>query len=252
MPTEPQQLYLDLMKRCLMDSIYSDGVPGPNPMDDRFDASIRFQGAPGGQWPSHAHTMIGKDRLDNIQACAESILHDRVPGDFMETGVWRGGATIFMRAILKAYGVTDRAVWVADSFKGLPPPQPDLYPADTKDVLYRFRKLAVSVEQVQGAFAKYGLLDEQVRFLEGWFQDTLPTAPIEKLALLRLDGDMYGSTMVALESLHHRVSPGGFVIIDDYGGIPACRQAVHDFRDRRGVTEPIRGIDRTGVYWQRH
>ncbi len=69
----------------------------------------------GRDWPLLGHTMIGIKRLDNLQFCVERVLADDVPGDLIETGVWRGGATIFMRAILKAHGVTDRRVWVADS-----------------------------------------------------------------------------------------------------------------------------------------
>jgi O-methyltransferase len=248
--SEVAALYLDLMKRCLTDSIYGDDEPGPNPKDDRFDATIRFRGAPGGKWPSHAHTMVGMTRLDNIQACAESVLTDGIPGDFIETGVWRGGATIFMRAILEAYGAMDRVVWVADSFRGLPPPDPRIYPADADDRLHTFSKLAISLETVRGNFERYGLLDERVRFLEGWFNDTLPSAPIERLAVLRLDGDMYGSTWVALDSLYPKLSRGGYVIIDDYA-LPACRLAVEDFRHQHGIEDAVERIDWTGVFWRR-
>jgi O-methyltransferase len=105
---------------------------------------------------------------------------------------------------------------------------------------------------VQANFARYGLLDGQVRFLPGWFRDTLPCAPIEHLALMRLDGDLYESTIIALESLYPKLSPGGFVIIDDYDGWdPGCRTAVHDFRDRHGIEAPIVHIDWAGVWWQR-
>ena len=109
-------LYLDLMMRCLTDWIY-DGV------DERARAEGR-------DWPARAHTMIGLKRLANLRMCVETILDDRVPGDLIETGVWRGGATIFMRAILKARNVTDRRVWVADSFAGLPAPDVAHYPSD--------------------------------------------------------------------------------------------------------------------------
>ena len=90
-----------------------------------------------------------------------------------------------------------------------------------------------------------------MRFLEGWFADTLPSAPIERLAILRLDGDMYGSTMEALTSLYDKVSPGGFIVIDDYGAVEGCQVAVDEFRSRRGVTEPLEHIDWGGVLWRR-
>jgi O-methyltransferase len=111
--------------------------------------------------------------------------------------------------------------------------------------------LAVPLENVKEIFERYGLLDDQVRFLKGWFRDTLPNAPIEKLAILRLDGDMYESTMDVLRNLYYRVSAGGFVIVDDYGAYSACRKAVHDFRAEHGVSEPIQEIDWTGVYWRK-
>jgi O-methyltransferase len=110
--------------------------------------------------------------------------------------------------------------------------------------------LAISVDDVRANFRKYGLLDDQVRFLKGWFADTLPGAPIERIAVLRLDGDMYGSTMDALTALYDKVSEGGFVIIDDYVLDP-CRQAVHDFRDARGIEDEIVRIDGYGVFWRR-
>jgi hypothetical protein len=117
--------------------------------------------------------------------------------------------------------------------------------------LSSFDELAVSQEQVRANFARYDLLDDQVQFLEGWFKDTLPTAPVGALAVLRLDGDYYESTIQILEALYHKVSPGGFVIVDDYGCIEACRQAVTDFRADNAIEDPIVAVDWTGVYWRR-
>lgn len=260
--------YLDLMKKVLTNSVYADSElveSRPTHLPGRlvcgllraaglrlarpqvYDPLLRLEGR---DWPPSAHTMAGLKRLDNMQLCAETVLQDKVPGDFIETGVWRGGTVIFMRALLKAYGVTDRRVWVADSFEGLPAPDPK-YPADRGFTLHKERFLAVTLEQVKANFEKYGLLDDQVRFLKGWFADTLPKAPIEKLAVLRLDGDLYGSTMDALRALYPKLSPGGFVIVDDYGACLPCRQAVEDFRKERGITDPVVSVDWTGVYWRR-
>jgi O-methyltransferase len=215
--------------------------------DERSAAALRTFGL---DWPTEAETMIGLVRLDNIRACATDALAQGVPGDFVETGVWRGGACIYLRAILAAYGDHDRRVWVADSFQGVPPPDPDMYPADGGDTLFAYRQLAVSLPCVQQNFRRYGFADRQVRFLPGWFRDTLPDAPVDRLAVLRLDGDLYESTIVALRSLYRKVSPGGYVIIDDYGAIPACKQAVDDFRDEMAIREPLARIDWTGVFWR--
>jgi O-methyltransferase len=168
----------------------------------------------------------------------------------METGVWRGGAVIFMRAALEAYGDATRRVWAADSFAGLPAPD-ERYAADRGDVHHGFQALAVTLEQVRANFARYGLLDDRVRFLQGWFKDTLSGAPIERLALLRLDGDMYESTMDALRPLYPRLSVGGYLIVDDYGVVPGCKQAVDEYRAEHRITEPILDIDGWGVYWRR-
>lgn len=247
---EEASLYLDLMKRCLTGLVYADQGKPPSiyPTEARpLDAQMREEGR---DWPEHAQTMIGLKRLDNLQACVEGALQEGVPGDLIETGVWRGGATIFMRAILGAYGVKDRRVWVADSFEGLPPPDPEKVPEDEG---YRFdtlEELAVSLEEVKSNFRHYGLLDEQVHFLKGWFQDTLPEAPIQRLAVLRLDGDMYQSTMDALVNLYPKLSPGGYCIVDDYGALPPCRQAVHDYREAHGIGEEIVPIDWSGIFWR--
>ena len=244
-----RDLYLDLLERCLLNTIYEDAYTDwrQRGVAQSYDPAMR---ALGRDWPSVAHTMIGQVRLRNLRELAELAIADGVPGDFIETGVWRGGACILLRAVLKAHGITNRRVFVADSFEGLPPPDPN-YPADAGDTHHQINELAVSLEQVKSNFAKYGLLDEQVGFLKGWFKDSLPVAPITQLAVLRLDGDMYQSTMDGLRNLYDKVSPGGFIIVDDYGCVAGCKAAVTDFRRERGITEPIEDIDGWGVYWRK-
>jgi hypothetical protein len=194
--------------------------------------------------------MLSLDRLDNVQRCIETVLREDIPGDVIETGVMRGGTVILMRAILKAYGVRNRVVWAADSFAGLPAPNTEKYP-DDEGAAWHLRPLTeVALDDVKRNFERYGLLDGQVRFLKGWFKDTLANAPIERLSVLRLDGDLYESTMDALGPLYPKLSPGGFLIVDDYN-LPACKKAVHDFRQAHAVSEPIVPIDGAGVYWRK-
>jgi hypothetical protein len=238
-------LYLDLIKRCLLNWPYADveaGLATPLQVD-----AVRLAGR---DWPPTAHTMIGLLRLDNLQFAVETVLKENIPGDLLEAGVWRGGAIILMRAILRAYAVTDRTVWAVDSFRGLPPPDPTRYPHDEGIELHRFPQLAVSLERVRKNISRYGLLDSRVRFLEGWFKDTLPSAPIERLAVLRADGDLYESTMDVFRSLYPKVSRGGFVIVDDYLNIAACRHAVDDYRREHAINAPIVPVDWTAVYWR--
>jgi hypothetical protein len=236
------------MQKCLTNVLYGDGSMHPADEHGRYEADKRNDGR---DWPSAAHTMIGMERLKNVRSCVERALDASVAGDFVETGVWRGGASIMMRAVLAARGVTDRVVWVADSFQGLPPPDVAGYPQDTGDELYTYEELAIPLDVVQSNFAAYDLLDDQVAFLPGWFRDTLPSAPIERIAVLRLDGDMYESTMIALQSLYPKLSTGGFLIVDDFGAIPTCAEAVHDYRRENAIVDPLERIDWTGVYWRK-
>jgi O-methyltransferase len=211
------------------------------------DANVAAEGS---AYNEIAYTMIGMKRLDNLQFCCEEVIKNGIPGDFMEAGIWRGGAVIFMRAILKTYEIDDRIVWAADSFAGLPPPSPTKYSIDDGDKHYIFDHLKVSLENVQSNFSAFDLLDSQVKFLKGWFSETLPTAPIGRLSVLRLDGDMYESTMDSLSCLYPKLSKGGFIIIDDYA-LTGCQKAVDDFRAQYAISEEMKRVDWTGVYWQR-
>jgi hypothetical protein len=200
--------------------------------------------------PPWSKTMIGTVRLNNVEECIRGVLEAGIPGDLIETGVWRGGTAIFMRGVLRAYGVTDRKVYVADSFAGLPQPDPERYPADQGLDLELWPGLAVDLVEVKANFARYGLLDEQVTFVKGWFRDTLPELRGHTWSVLRLDGDLYESTIDALVNLYPGLAPGGWIIVDDYE-IPACAQAVEDYREKEGITEPIVRVDWTGICWQK-
>ncbi len=243
-------LYLQLLKRCLTRTLFPDATWDWNlTRIDPFDPKRREIGQ---DWPTEAVTMAGMRRLDNLQSCIETALLDQVPGDLVETGVWRGGCGILMRAVLAACEDESRCVWLADSFQGLPPPEPEKYPHDANDKHSQLTSyLGVSLETVQRNFEHFELLDSRVRFLPGWFRDTLPQAPVQQIAVLRLDGDMYESTHVALSALYPKLSVGGFVIVDDYGALPNCRLAVDDFRAANKIGDPMSAVDWTGVYWRR-
>jgi hypothetical protein len=204
----------------------------------------------GHDWPYYADTMIGLKRIQNIKECVIDTIQNNIKGDLIETGVWRGGATIYMRALLKILDVKDKKVWVADSFEGLPKPNENQYVHDTGDDHIQ-DLLKVSIEDVKHNFSKYDLLDEQVVFLKGWFKDTLPTAAIQQLSILRLDGDMYESTMDALTNLYPKLSIGGYIIIDDYNAIKNCRQAVEDYRLKYNISEKIIAVDKACVFWKK-
>ena len=239
------ELYLRLLEGTLTRSLYPDQRLSMdlNPVPLAFDASLRHDGR---DWPTEALTMVGTERLNILEKLIKEIYKNEVPGDLVECGVWRGGCSIFMRAVLVTLEEAQRIVWLFDSFQGLPKPED---PTDCDLSMYDC--LSVSLETVQDNFAKLGLLDSQVRFVPGWFKDTLPCADVQRVAILRLDGDMYESTSVALESLYPKLSSGGYVIIDDFGAIPQCQRAVNEFRTIFNIKQPIIPIDWTGVYWQK-
>jgi len=253
MGARSSERYLDLLKAVLTDTLFESG-PDPDVLSPANYVQSLVEHCIRGR----ALTMVPISRLNNIQRCIEDVITNDVPGDLLEAGVWRGGTAVFMRAALAAHNCEDRRLWVADSFEGLPKPDPALHPIEAKahesklmkDVYHHF---AVSLDEVQSNFSRLGLLDARVRFLKGWFKDTLPSAPIERLSVIRLDGDYYESTMTCLSSLYDKLSPGGYMVIDDYAqdDWTHCRDAVDEFRSARNITEPLVRVDSTCHYWQR-
>ena len=264
----PRELYIDMVKRCVLNIPYVDVEINPIQPYGRLRSAILSMLQKGGIQLAHlrrgnygeriaghdvsdvAHSMISVKRLDNVQHCVETVLREHVPGDLIETGVMRGGTVILMRALLKAHGVADRKVWAADSFEGLPAPNVEKYPADEGATWHLRPTYEIGVDAVRRNFDRYGLLDDQVVFVKGWFRDTLHKGPVERLAVLRLDGDLYESTMDAILPLYPKLSVGGFVIVDDYN-LDMCRKAIQDYRERMNIADEIIPIDDAGVYWRK-
>jgi hypothetical protein len=297
-----RDLYLDLMKRTVTNIVYQD-LPslffdgeGPVRLAGGFSLPRRVMGE---DQPADAHTMVGLRRLENLQHCIEQALSSNVPGDLIETGAFRGGASMFMRAVLKAHGVTERKVFVCDTFLEAVAPRPHwiLMPllqalasvpsrrwrrklfmmgqwlvgsakafpdsAEPSEDWVEFVVASVrhpsmipkcggtGLNEVKSAFARYGLLDEQVVFLQGFFADTLPDAPIDRLAVIRLDGDTYESTRDGISLLYPKLSEGGFCVVDDYGAFSECRRAIDEYRQAHKIEDEIIAIDKMGVYWRK-
>jgi O-methyltransferase len=258
---EPMRVaYLELLKLCLCDLAGARTLSVSRTGDTRrpdsqvkcweLDAEQLVLRARGSDWPFSGLTMVGLKRLDDLQACVESVVADGVQGDVIEAGAWRGGVSILARATLDSLGADDRTVWVADSFQGLPAPDPGAFPEDRELDLSQVEFLAVPVEEVWGHFARFGC-DQGVELVEGLFDETLPGLRDHRWSVVRLDGDTYEATWVGLESLYPGLSAGGYLIIDDYGLIKECRAAVDDYRREHGITEPIEKIDWNEVRWRR-
>lgn len=251
--TELAKSYLQMLKLSLTGELLKTDsiVPGTGAADQLkkkpFDAHLRSQGL---DWPSHGLTMVGRMRLENIERLLLSMIDAHVPGDFVECGVWRGGSSLFARGILKALNVHDRKVHLVDSFEGLPKASQ----AKDRDVWSEMDFLKVSLEEVQEPFRQLGLLDPSVAFHKGFFQHSLP--PLRKqllasnrtIAVLRMDGDMFESTMDILYNLYDLVSVGGCIIIDDFA-IREAKEAVETFLKHHALIVDYITIDESSSYF---
>ena len=247
--------YLDLLKLALCDLVGTRTTSVARTLEGLVMSrelegdQLRFRTA-GMDWPLHGLTMVGLARLDDLQACVESVVRDDVPGDLIEAGSWRGGASMLIRATLGSLGAEDRALYVCDSFQGFPQVDPPQGGYDLGADLAAVDYLAVPLKEVRESFIRLGL-DEGVTFVPGFFEETLPSLTDRRWALVRLDGDTYEATRFSLETLYPGLSAGGYLIVDDYFQIDPCRQAVDDFRREHGISEGIEPIDWSGARWRR-
>jgi O-methyltransferase len=238
--------YLQLLKLALCDLVgttttsvgaMADGSVAARELRDE---GLRLRAA-GMDWPLHGLTMVGLRRLDDLQACLESIVADGVAGDVIEAGCWRGGASIFMRATLDSLG-EDRGLVVADSFQG--------FPEGAEEQLTGFDFLAVGLEEVRASFRRLGV-GERVEFVPGFFEQSLAPLVGRRWALVRLDADTYEPTRAALHALYPGLTVGGYLVLDDYGSFEGCRRAVDEFRAEYGISEPLEQVDFTCWRWRR-
>jgi O-methyltransferase len=250
-----RRAYLELLKLALCDlagaetlsveflrggRVYSRRLP-PDHLEPRVD---------GRDWPFGGLTMSGLARLDDLQACVESLVEDEVEGDLIEAGTWRGGSAILMRATLDTLRARDRDVWLADSFQGFPGSGDGPVVDPDMEEMSMLEFLSIPVEEVKASFERLGL-GEGVRFVAGFFAQTMPRLRGKRWSLVRLDSDSYEATRDCLEALYPGLAKGGYLVVDDYGAIEVCRRAVEDYRREHGITEPLEPVDWTCVRWRR-
>jgi hypothetical protein len=197
-------------------------------------------------------TMIPRKTLNNIEYCIRECVAKNIEGDYIECGIWRGGSVIYANEIFKSLN-QNRKIYAADSFRGLPEPNPSVYPKDKGDTHFKLKELSVSLEDVKKNFRIFGEITDNIIFLEGWFRDTLPKCDSEKFCIIRADGDMYESTINILENLYPKLAIGGFFIVDDYGH-QNCRAAVEDYRKNNNIEDEMILIDSEknaypSIYW---
>lgn len=246
MTTPAQEIYrdayIDLIKRSITNYHY---LGGETPFE-QFRCITHYD-LEQARWNidplARPATLLAKTQLDLLEQAILELEERRVPGDFIEAGVWRGGVIILLRALINAYNIEGRKVFAADSFAGIP--QNVRATGDPVD-LWRDRWVA-SLDEVKQNIERFGLLDDRIEFVVGFFDQSLKALAHERFALIRLDSDSYDSVETSLEHLYPLLSRDGIVIIDDWH-LPGCRQAVLDYRARHGITENIFTCD-GNAYW---
>jgi O-methyltransferase len=191
-------------------------------------------------------TMASVARLRALDALARRVDELAVPGDVVECGTCNGGSAAILARVAHQ-SPHHRHVWLLDSFAGLPPATD----RDGGRAAEYTGLCAGSPVRVREVLSRVGVPDAAVSLVPGWFQDTLPSLMVESIAILHIDADWYDSVLLVLDRLYDRVSPGGFVVLDDYGYWEGCQRAWDDFRAKRGITVDLVDVDGVGAYFQK-
>lgn len=240
--TASRDAYLDLIKRSVTNYAYLGG-------ETEFEdfRCVKHYDLKQSQWKidpiARPLSLLTKGQLDLLEKVGVALEQRGVPGDFIEAGIWRGGAVILMRALIDAYQMEDRRVFAADSFAGIP--KNERGRNDPVD-LWKDRWIA-PLDEVRQNIARFGLLDDRIVFVPGFFADSLKTLSGERFSLIRLDSDSYDSVETSLEYLYPLLSKGGVVILDDWH-LDGCKAAVADYRNRYGIDDKIYVFD-GNAYW---
>lgn len=208
-------------------------------------------------WRVMPYSLVGAGGLETTFRLGEKVNERGVEGAFVELGVARGGAAALLAANAFAPGSMDRTLWLFDSFEGLPDPtSEDLVDGVTGSHIRPLPRGSClgAIEEVRDLlFNRFRFPQEKIRFVKGWFQETLPIRrrDIGRIAILRIDGDWYESTKVCLEYLYDQVAENGFVYIDDYAVCHGCKRAVDEFLAARGLDIDLSFDGRGGCYFKK-
>lgn len=199
------------------------------------------------------YTMTTPERIHALIHTLEYLHTNRIDGDIVECGVWRGGSMIVAAQTLARLGDTSRTLWLYDTFEGMTAPtEHDVSNKGTK-AADKFKKRQTStdsstwcyasLEEVTANVTATGYPSNKICFVKGKVEDTLPAQAPAKIALLRLDTDWYESTLHELTTLYPRLGVGGALIIDDYGDWSGARKAVDEYLVREGLCFHLGRID---------
>jgi len=175
------------------------------------------------------HSKVSRVKLNTLCTLMDSLETDGVNGAIVECGVYRGGAA----ALMSQRSGGRREVVLFDSFEGLPKPgERDGAQAASN---YHEGWCQASEEHVRDIFRRLDVLNDRVRIVKGWFDDTFPVTAMPPIAMLHIDADWYDSVRICLETHYDRVVPGGYIVFDDYGRWEGCTKATDEFLAARGV-----------------
>lgn len=201
------------------------------------------------------YTMTSLERMYGVYQAVRHVVAAGLPGDFVECGVWKGGSSMVAAKTFLDLGESERALWLYDTFEGMTAPEDGDVDYTGEPARERMQRDGLTdpgewcrgpLETVQAAMALTGYPKQQVRYVRGRVEDTLPATMPEQIAVLRLDTDWYASTRHELEHLFPRLVRGGVLIIDDYGHWQGCRRAVDEYLAEYGVAMLLSRQDYTG------
>jgi O-methyltransferase len=185
-------------------------------------------------------SMVSAEGLWSTLSAAKYVCENRIAGDFVECGVWRGGNAIIAAEIFRRYG-SEKKVFLYDTFSGMTEPtQEDKGLLDGQPAITQFLEsdegthnewCYASIGEVHSNFAERGLLDSNIVFVQGDVAETLKEGRFlpDAISILRLDTDFYESTKIELETLYPRLSKRGCIIVDDYGFWSGSKKATDEY-----------------------
>jgi O-methyltransferase len=202
-----------------------------------------------------AYTMTSVERMYALYGAIHHVIRAGIPGELVECGVWRGGSSMMAALVLMQLGDSERRLYLYDTFAGMPEPgeldidargqsaHPTWQTAQRQDIN---EWCYSSLTEVRENLLSTGLPTERLHLVEGLVEETIPATAPERIAVLRLDTDWYESTRHELEHLYPRLSPGGVLIIDDYGHWAGARAAVDRYFAKSVKPPLLHRIDNTG------
>jgi hypothetical protein len=202
------------------------------------------------------YTMTSPERIFALREAVRHVVAHGIPGSFVECGVWRGGSMMVVARTLLELGVTDRDLYLFDTFEGMPAPTVHDVDLDGVSAYDRWNsqrrnrfvpaEASAGLDEVREAMDRVGYPVERIHYVQGLVEDTVPDRAPAQIAVLRLDTDYYESTRHELFELYPRLTHGGILIVDDYGHFQGAKLAVNEFLSQCGEPVLLHRVDYAG------